>query len=109
MQNKKTFSRLLGICALLAGFLSLSYPASLLTMEVEPPHVVGGEKPQNSRHTVWVEQDRVRDNFRRYQRMPIERRQMLRDRFRDMTPEQRQEAMKKWGGGQGGRPSGPKK
>jgi hypothetical protein len=35
------------------------------------------------------EQDRVRDNFRRYQRMPVERRQQLRDRFRDMTPEQR--------------------
>ena len=36
------------------------------------------------------EQDRVRENFRRYQRMSIERRQQLRDRFRDMTPEQRQ-------------------
>jgi hypothetical protein len=35
------------------------------------------------------DQKRVRDNFRRYQRMPLERRQELRDRFQDLSPEQR--------------------
>ena len=36
-----------------------------------------------------ADQKRVRDNFRRYNRMPIERRQELRDRFQDMSPDQR--------------------
>ena len=35
------------------------------------------------------DQKRVRDNFRRYQRMPLERRQELRDRFQEMSPDQR--------------------
>jgi hypothetical protein len=47
-------------------FLALSAPASdaasLLTMETTPPHVAGEEKEPRSQYSVWVEEDRLREN-----------------------------------------------
>jgi hypothetical protein len=38
------------------------------------------------------QQQRIRENYHRFNRMNRDRKQRMRDRFRDMTPEQRQRA-----------------
>ena len=51
---------------LLALFLAISAPAtdaaSVLTMETTPPHVLGGEKPSRSQYSVWIEENRLRED-----------------------------------------------
>jgi len=49
------------------------------------------------------EQERIRENFRRYQEMKRERRELLRERYNRLTPEQRRELHERIDRQRGGR------